>query len=79
MCLSNEHELTLHGELQLHFAERGGVHVGALPKYGGPVCVGQSDVFPGEVLQHQLEHVDTNIHFTFSTECAFTLAGHREL
>ena len=52
--------LTLHQELQLHFAERFHAHVGSIPLLLRPICVRQVDGFGGEILQHQLKYVDTN-------------------
>lgn len=71
--------LTLHGELQLHCTERRRVRVCGLSRRWSSVCVGQSDVLGGEVLQHHLEHVHANFNLTRARQHARILEGNGEI
>lgn len=70
--------LTLHCELQLDLAERRWRCVQGLPALWRPVCVGQSDVFGGKVLQRDLEHVDADVDLSCAEQRARRLRGHGE-
>lgn len=69
--------LTLHRELQLHFAERWQGRVGGLPMFWWSVCICHGDVFGGKILQHHLKHVHADDHLTCTRQRARSLRGRR--
>ena len=63
--------LTLHWELQLHFAQRWRRHF----RFCRSICVRHGDVLLWKVLQRHLKHVDADTDLTRAGQCARSLRG----